>query len=190
METPAYRGEMSVEVAGGVRVLGHALDQAGDLLDHVHEDDLEAPTPCRDWNVAQLVDHLVAVPANFLDSMRGQEVDWSATPPRLTSGWAAEFRIRADDLIHAWHQMEAEGAHPSTPPEWQVAELALHTWDLARGLGRPTDGLDLEVAETGLTFMKAALKPEMRGDAFGPEQPAPADAGPYEALAAFAGRTV
>lgn len=181
---------MSVEVAPGVRVLGHALDQAGDLLDHVHEESLGAPTPCANWDVAALVDHLVAVPGNFLDSMRGQEVDWSAGPPHLTSGWAAEFRIRADDLIHAWHQAEAGGTTPATPPEWQVAELALHTWDLSRGLGRSTEELDPEVAETGLAFMRGALKPELRGDAFGPEQPAPADAGPYEALAAFAGRTV
>ena len=45
------------------------------------------------------------------------------------------------------------------------------------------------MAEQGLGFMRANLKAEMRGEAFGPEQPAPADGDAYDAIAAFAGRT-
>lgn len=168
-----------------VRVLLRALDQAGDVLDHLHADDLPKPTPCDEWSVSALVDHLVATPARFLAQMRGEELDWSAEPPHLEHGWGPQFRNHADDLVHAWHGLDDD---PPTPPQWQVAELAVHTWDLATAIGLPVDGLDPEVAETGLEFMRANLRAELRGQAFGPEQPAPPDAGPYALLAAFAGR--
>ena len=38
--------------------------------------------------------------------------------------------------------------------------------------------------------MQANLAPEMRTGAFGPEQPAPPGPGPYDRIAAFAGRRV
>jgi hypothetical protein len=38
--------------------------------------------------------------------------------------------------------------------------------------------------------MAASMTDEMRGDAFAPERPAPADADAYQRIAAFAGRSV
>jgi hypothetical protein len=40
-----------------------------------------------------------------------------------------------------------------------------------------------------MSFVSANLTPDNRGPAVGPEQEAPPDAGPYERLAAFTGRT-
>jgi uncharacterized protein (TIGR03086 family) len=172
-------------VTESVRVLIHALDQAGDVLDQVHPDDVLRPTPCEGWDVSVLADHLVATPARFLTMMRGEEVDWSTEPSHLEHSWGPEFRNHADDLLHAWHELEGD---PPIPAQWQVAELAVHTWDLATALGHPVERLDPEVAETALAFMRASLRPELRGEVFGPEQPAPPGAGPYALLAAFAGR--
>lgn len=168
-----------------VRVLVHALDQAGDELDHVHADNLARPTPCSDWDVAALADHLVAAPAKFLTMMRGEQPDWTAPPQHVSDGWGGRFRVHADDLAHAWHELAGD---PPSPAAWQIAELAVHTWDLATALGRPVDRLDPEVAEVGLAFMRANLGPDARGAAFGPERTASPDAGAYERLAAFAGR--
>jgi hypothetical protein len=70
------------------------------------------------------------------------------------------------------------------------AEFAVHDWDLATALGLALDGLDPAVAELGLEFMRANLTAENRGGAFGRERPAPPGAGPYDAVAAFAGRRV
>ena len=67
---------------------------------------------------------------------------------------------------------------PFTPTTWR------------RPSGRPTADLDPEVAEVGLAFMTSSMTDDMRGDAFGPEQPAPADADAYQRIAAFAGRSV
>ena len=168
-----------------VRVLIRALDQAGDVLDRVHADDLPKATPCDDWTVSALVDHLVATPARFLAMMRGEKIDWSAQPPHFAHSWGPEFRNHADDLVHAWHELDGE---PPVPAPWQVAEVAVHTWDLATATGFPMEGLDPEVAGAGLAFLRANLQEKMRGQAFDPEQGAPAGAGPYALLAAFAGR--
>ena len=173
--------------AESLRILGHALDQAGDVLDHVRADRLPLPTPCTDWDVAALADHLVEAPRRFLQMMRGQQPDWAAPPPHVEDGWGPRFREAGDDLIHAWHQ---RGEDVAPPPQMQIAEIATHTWDLATALGRPISTLDPEVAETSLAFLQQMLKPDLRGSAFAPEQVLPDGAGPYDRLAAFAGRTV
>jgi uncharacterized protein (TIGR03086 family) len=177
----------STDTYNAPRILVHALDQAGDVLDHVHADRLEHPTPCSEWNVGQLADHLVATPANFLTMMRGGQPDWSAPPPHITESWGPTYRVHADDLLHAWHVLADD---PPVPLEFQVAELAIHTWDLARAIDYPVDRLDPDVAQTGLGFLRENLKPETRGPAFGEERQAPPGAGPYDELAAFAGRAV
>jgi len=167
-----------------VAVLSRALDQAGDVLANVHPDQLTGSTPCEDWTVERLIAHLLATPGNFITMMEGGDPDWSAVPP-VPQDWAAEFRSSADDLIHLWHEKEADS--DTSQADWQTAEFAVHTWDLARATGQSTD-LDPQVAERGLAFMSAAMKPEMRGDAFGAEVTVPDDAPVYERLAAFAGR--
>ena len=90
--------------------------------------------------------------------------------------------------MEAWHGV-GDGEAPMGP-DWQSAEIAVHTYDLATALGRPTAALDPEVAERGLAFMQANMTADNRGQAFQPEQPAPAGADPYQRIAAFAGRTV
>ncbi|KRF19748.1 hypothetical protein ASG90_20160 [Nocardioides sp. Soil797] len=169
-----------------IPLLARALDQAGDVLAAVREDQLDAPTPCDDWSVAQLVGHLTALPGQFLAMARNEEVDWSIEPAAPGSGWASGFRSDADDLIHFWHQA-GDGSSAGGVPEMPVAEFAVHTWDLARAIGwsRP---LDEEVARCGLGFMSSALTPERRGDAFAAERQVPDDASYVDRLAAFAGR--
>lgn len=165
-------------------VLSRALDQAGDVLTAVHTDQLDRPTPCEDWTVAELVAHLVATPGRFVQMGRGEEVDWSGRPEAADGVQVAEFRAAADDLIHQWHQ---RGDTDAPMADWQTAELAVHTWDLVRATGQEVP-LDPEVAERGLAFMKQALTADNRGEAFGPQMPVADDAPPYDRLAAWAGR--
>ncbi|ABL80898.1 MULTISPECIES: TIGR03086 family metal-binding protein [unclassified Nocardioides] len=168
-----------------VRVLARALDQAGDVLDQVHRDVLDRPTPCADWDVAALADHLVATPPNFLAMAHGEQPDWSA-PPHVTEEWGPAFRVAGDDLIHWWHE---HGGETESTADMATSELAVHTWDLARAIGFPVERLDPQVATRALEFLRSGLTPDNRGGVFGPEQQAAADAGPYVRLAAFAGRS-
>ena len=169
-----------------VVVLSRALDQAGDALAAIHPDDLDRPTPCPEWSVRELADHLAAAPQHFLDSARGEQVDWSAgadvgDDPAVL---AAHFRAHADDLLHHWHGQPDDAVAQA---DWQSAELGVHTWDLVQALGRPLR-LDDEVAERGLAFMRQGLTDDNRGKAFGAAVPVPDDAPAYDRLVAFAGR--
>ncbi|GAA1507860.1 TIGR03086 family metal-binding protein [Nocardioides humi] len=168
--------------------LARGLDQLARLLAEIAPDQLDRPTPCEDWTLTDLVDHVVEGPTRAAKMMRGEEVDWSVPAPAAGADPARAFRAGADDLLAAWRDA-GEGGSPMSP-DWQSAEIAVHTYDLATTIGHPTGDLDAEVAERGLAFMQANLTADNRGGAFLPEQPAPDDADAYQRLAAFAGRTV
>jgi uncharacterized protein (TIGR03086 family) len=166
-------------------VLARGLDQLESLLRSVGQDDHGRPTPCSDWTVSDLVDHVVQTPRRFATMVRGEQVDWAAPTPHADDP-VATYQENAQALRAAWAE------HPDAQPgaDWQCAEIAVHTWDLATALGRSTDTFDPEVAEHGRAFMVASLNDDNRSPAFLPERQAPAEADPYTRIAAFAGRTV
>jgi uncharacterized protein (TIGR03086 family) len=168
-------------------VLRGALDQLADLLSEVAPDALNKPTPCEQWTVRELVDHIVAAPARFAAMMRGQSVDWSAATPAANSDPVVAFRSHADDLLQAWR---SDGAASGGSLDWQCAELAVHTWDLATALGRSSAEFDAEAAERGYAFMQANLTSDNRGAAFAGARTAPEGSDAYQRIAAFAGRSV
>lgn len=163
--------------------LGRGIDQLGTLLAAVTPDDADRSTPCSEWTVADLSDHVVNSITGMTAMAKGEEPDWSSSPHHDDP--LAAFRARADDLLEA-----AAASGGAFPDGLACAELAVHGYDLAVALGRGTGDLDVEVAEAGYAFMSSSLTDDQRGGAFGPEQPAPPDADPYQRLAAFAGRTV
>lgn len=188
-DAKTYVGCMATTDEAGI--LSRALDQTGDLLDRVHAEAVSRPTPCEQWDVGALADHVIADGPRFVTMLRGGEADWGAPVPHISESWGPTFKVGADDVLHAWDQ--GPGANgweggASVPLGLLVAEYATHSWDLAKALGVPTSELDPELAEVGLEFMQATLKPEMRTGAFDPEVAAPEGAGAYERLAAFAGR--
>jgi uncharacterized protein (TIGR03086 family) len=167
------------------QVLSRGLDQLETVLRSVSQDDLARPTPCPDWTVSDLVDHVVQAPQRFAMMARGEQVDWAAPTPHADDPVAA-YQENAQALRSAL----AEHPDSEVAPDWQCAEIAVHTWDLATALGRSTDTFYAEVADRGRAFMLASLNDDNRSPAFGPEMPAPEDADAYTRIAAFAGRTV
>jgi uncharacterized protein (TIGR03086 family) len=165
--------------------LARGLDQLETLLRSVGQDDHGRATPCSDWTVSDLVDHVVQTPWKFATMVRGEQVDWAAPTPHVDDP-VATYRENAQALRAAW----AENPDAQPGADWQCAEIAVHTWDLATALGRSTDTLDPEVAERGRAFMVASLNDDNRSPAFGPERQAPDEADAYTRIAAFAGRTV
>ena len=171
------------EESGSVRDLAVALDQAHAAILAVRDDQLDDPTPCSDWDVGQLVAHLAVGVGLLREMAEGGSPDWGSVPDRV-DGAADRFREGADGLLAHWREAGVDGG-----ADWQLGELAVHTWDLVTATGQATD-LDPAPAERGLAFMSQALQPDMRGDVFAPEQQPPPDADAHERIAAFAGRDV
>ncbi|MER6299501.1 TIGR03086 family metal-binding protein [Kitasatospora sp. NPDC001539] len=186
-----------------IELLARALAQTAGLIDGTGVELAGHPTPCRSWDVGDLVSHLLFDLRQFTVRAQGGRPDWSQSFERVEDDWSHAFEAGAEQLVDAWRSagdltgvVELPGGHtlPARfPVDQQTAEFAVHAWDLARATGRSTDGLDSEVALAALAWARGALKPEYRGEeadhqAFGPEVPVPADAPPYDRLAGFFGR--
>jgi len=167
--------------------LVRALDQMEQLIGAVTADQMSLPTPCSDWDVRELLRHVVSGTGRFATRASGQRADWSGVQPDvLGDDPAAAWRQGRDDLLSAIRE------HPGTAPRvlpMLVIESAVHAWDLATATGR-TDRLDPTLAQTALGLARQHLTPEARAGntAFRPEVPVPPDAPPYERLAGFLGR--
>jgi uncharacterized protein (TIGR03086 family) len=173
-----------------------ALDQtfqhAHGVIGNVRADQLDAPTPCPDWAVRDLLGHMIGVVAGLGSAAAGN------TPAEFALGPdpATQFRDAADAALTAWSTPgvfdKVVDAGPGPMPGRVLAginllDTATHTWDLAAATGQPTHLPD-DVAESALEASRATISPEIRPGRFGPEVPAPADAGPTEQLVAFLGR--
>lgn len=184
-----------------VTLLSKALDQTGAIIAGVRDDQEHLPTPCRSWDVTELVAHLVHDLAQFTERASGGTPDWSAPRAPVDGDYIDAYRAGATSLVKAWHaagdlsgtvEMPGVGEVAKRfPLDQQIAEFAVHGWDLAVATGQSTH-LDPEVAETALTWGRQALRPQFRGSegegkAFGPEVDLAPDAPVYDRLAGFFG---
>ena len=159
------------------------------------------PTPCPDWDVTGLSEHLLTVLAQFTVRAQGGKPDWSGPPAPATRDTPSAFRAGSAVLLAAWRKAGELGGTVdlpgvgTVPARWmvdqQVAEFAVHAWDLARATGQSTADLDPAIGEAALAWGRTALRPEFRGPdrTFGDEVAVPEQAPVYDRLAGFYGRT-
>lgn len=175
-----------------VELVARAVDQMSTVIAKVRPTQAHLPTPCTDWDVDQLINHVVAEVTRFAESTAtGHRGDVPG------ADWSGEFRRAAAALLAAWR---SPGALTRTtrlpggevPATWalgqQVTELAVHAWDIAAATGQPTD-LDPAVGAAALEWGHANLLESVRGEHVGPEVVIADDAPLYDRLAAFGGRT-
>ena len=169
------------------------------LVDRIDPSHLDASTPCDDFTVHGVLDHMMASGSTFASWFRGEEApEWTAlaSDGRVP---AAECRKILDDLLAAVRSPGAMdrtihapmGDIPgSTFAAFVAFDGAVHGWDLATSTGLRFE-LPPELITSIDQFARAAIGPEMRdGDAFKNETEPPEDASPLARLAAFSGRTV
>jgi len=173
----------------GILALQRALTQAADLLDDVGPADLSKPTPCTEWDVRRLANHLIAAPRVFVTMLQGAPPGWNGREDYATQ-LGEELRTRGNTLINLWREVASSGEQTMADPDWQAAEIATHTWDLATALGRSTAELDQSVAQRSLVAMDRILGPTRKGRAWSDARSAPEGSGAYTHLAAYAGREV
>jgi len=187
-----------------VTLLTAALEQTGAIIVGIRDDQQHLPTPCRSWDVAKLVAHVVQDLAQFTERATGGTPDWSAPVPDAGDDDIDAYRKGAAALVQAWRaagdlsgtvEMPGMGEVAKRfPVDQQIAEFAVHGWDLAVATGQSTH-LDPEIAETALSWGRTALSPQFRGGeddgkVFGPEVELAEDAPVYDRLAGFFGHSV
>jgi|tagenome__1003787_1003787.scaffolds.fasta_scaffold20931626_4 uncharacterized protein (TIGR03086 family) len=181
--------------------LEEALELSGRLVAEVKPDQWELPTPCTEWNVRQLVDHLVVGQQLFARVLRGEPFEQAVAAVRavddpLGDDPTAAYDASARDVLAAFTApgvLERLVRVPfGTVPgavarHLRIVESLVHGWDLATALGLPFDPpaelVEREIAFTGP--MLGQVPPERR--VFAPSRP-PAGGAPIERLAALLGR--
>ena len=157
------------------------------------------PTPCSEFAVHDVLDHMVTLGGTFAYWFRGEPAP--EPKPSGVYGWvpAAEFREVMTDLLDAVKSPGGDGAC-GVDPDGRDAGRRLcpivafdglvHGWDLATSTGQTFDvPPDVVAAVDG--FARDAIAPEMRdGDTFKEATVAPDDASPLERLVAFSGRSL
>lgn len=184
----------------GLARFDRAVAAAGAVFDGVKAEQWGDPTPCTEWTVRDLMNHVVGGTRQFISLMSGGgPLDRSAD--YLGSDPAGSFREAAGELRAIF---AAEGAlerlfpSPFGPQpgqfiaELRVTEMMTHGWDLARATGQSTD-LDPELAESlieNFRRMRARAGGAPAALPFDDEQPVADDAPAADRLAAVAGRRV
>lgn len=159
-----------------VTALTQACSSTGSILDTVTPEQLALPTPCSDWRVHELINHIVGATRYFADlaewgsSPEGQEWPVYAEGDFATSfGKQARRAIAAFSAAGAMERMMVTPGGPMPGGQCiQVAtgEIFVHGWDLARATGQamPDEG----VAEALLASEWMSLCDRVRNDGTAP----------------------
>lgn len=174
-----------------------ALGVVDDLVATVEPTDLDRPTPCTDFAVRGLLDHLVMVVRRVRVVLTGGHF---ADVPQVTglpddelagafSDGLAVLRTTLPDVDLTALATAPFGTVPNAAAlASYVGEVLVHGWDLARALDR-TDLLRGALAEPVVEPASRRLPREGReGLPFGEVVDAPADADALERLVAWMGR--
>lgn len=192
----AHMEEYEMDVA----LIKLALDGFGDRLEIVAATQWTAETPCADWDVRTLVNHVVA------------ELLW--VPPLLDGKTMADIGdqfdgdVLGDDARRVWALAAAEalaaasqpGVHdrtthlsfgdvPGSEYLGQItSDVIIHSWDLARGIGAD-DRFDAGLADFVGGFLSPQVEAWRAAGAFGPAAEVSPDASAQEILLAQTGRS-
>ncbi|HZA09268.1 TIGR03086 family metal-binding protein [Mycobacterium sp.] len=156
----------------------------------IGDDDLHRPTPCRDFDVTALADHLIdtisrlgAAAGIHTAAPDGGSIDQrihQMTQPIL-DGWRR--RGVADDVVFSGRTLPANLALGIL-----ALELLVHGWDFAVALHHPLRVSDALAADV-LGLAQQTLTAQSRATAgFDPPVPVPAGTGAFDRLIAFTGR--
>ncbi|HEV7647936.1 MAG TPA: TIGR03086 family metal-binding protein [Actinophytocola sp.] len=183
-------------------MMAKAAAPAVAVVRNVKPDQLDARTPCPDWDVRTLVNHLMFWSA-FRSELAARKQQAPADDPiteetdfTARHDWPEAFATQLDKAVAAWGEPgAAEGetglAGGSMPARMigmmMVGELVVHGWDLARATGQriDTDPVVLEAVHE----MTAAMGEQGRKmGAFGEEVAVPGDAPMLDQLLGRSGR--
>ncbi|MFF5957043.1 TIGR03086 family metal-binding protein [Streptomyces luteogriseus] len=169
-------------------------DTVGALVRATAPDRFDLPTPCEDWTVRDLLDHLVWENIIWGGLAHGTPPTDGHTENHLGDDHVAAFEAAASRAREAFRQpgmLERPfGPAPGRRVvEQLLVELLVHGWDLATALGHDRD-LEPDIARAALPVVREIYGglPRTAGGSIASAQPAPEHAPALDHVAAFLGR--
>jgi uncharacterized protein (TIGR03086 family) len=180
-----------------VEQLARALDAVARVIRGIRPEQWSGPTPCTDWDVRDIVAHLVGMNLVFAAILDGQPPPTRGQDPlgddpvdaytRSASMVRSAFeRPGVLERVYRGPLGEASGAERL---QIRVYDLLAHGWDLAQATGQPP-GMPEDLAEQALLFVQSHLPDPARAGRFWPVQAVPDDAPAITRLVAYLGRPV
>ena len=178
-------------LTGAVELLDRSLGYTRVVLAGVRHDDLDRPTPCRGWSLADLLAHMEDALDAFIEAAAGVVEVGSTTPSGSRVG---DLQRKACTLLGAW-----SGA---TPGDVRIGgrdlasrllvataalEVTVHGWDVGQATGRRAR-IPEDLARDLLGIAGLVVAPADRGVRFAPVRPAAPEAAYDVRLLAFLGR--
>jgi uncharacterized protein (TIGR03086 family) len=185
--------------------LGFAADRLGVLVTSLPDEDLGRPTPCTEYRVGDLLDHIAGLTFAFgaaavKASGPAATMGPSGDTANLPADWRASLPQRIKDLAQAWADPEAwEGMTRvggldlpgGVAGTVAFGELSVHGWDLSQATGIPfepdPDGVPALLELVRRTF-GGPDQDAARGTAFGPAVPVPVQASEFDQVLGLLGR--
>jgi uncharacterized protein (TIGR03086 family) len=151
-------------------------------------------TPCAEYDVQALLNHLFLVVVNFQALAAREEVDFGQEPEFVTGDWRGRFGTETARLVKAWDAPGAEegttgqmGLPARTVGLMVLGDLTVHAWDLARATGADFAPERSVLDELGPGL--GAMAPQAREmKMFGEPFPVGDGANAFERLLAVTGR--
>lgn len=161
------------------------------VLHGIASDDLTKQTPCAEFDVAALTDHLLRS-IQLVGEAAGAQL-----PERAASDSVErQVVLAARPTLDAWHRRGLDGTvafGPNDVPATMMAgilsiEFLVHAWDYAQAVGREVNAPD-SLSDYVLGVITKILRPEGRaGAGFDPPVEVASDADALTRLIAFTGR--
>jgi uncharacterized protein (TIGR03086 family) len=176
-----------------VDALERTFDHTQTVLAGVKPQQYDAPTPCTEWDVRTLMEHMVGVVAMMGAAVSGQEPQ----PFELAPDPASQFADIAKTAIAAWRTPGVLDKSLTAPAgempghvyaNINLLDTATHTWDLAKATGQPA-ALPDDVAIAAMEASRQVVSPELRAGRFADEIPVADAASETDKLVGFLGRT-
>jgi uncharacterized protein (TIGR03086 family) len=175
-----------------------ALLNTGRIVMGVRPEHLREPTPCPDWDVRLLLNHIIGGNHMFAEVAKGGRVDASGDMEDYTRpDPGSNYLASADAVLAAWAEpgaMERRVHMPfgdipaSAAVSIHFLDVVVHGWDLARATGQDTT-IEPDLAAEALDISHGLLSPELRETGvFGPEIALSDDQPLHDRLVAFMGR--
>lgn len=174
-----------------------AADAVEPLVAAVDTAALHRPTPCPELDLGGLTAHLIGGLIGFADVAEGKPLRFDADPDLSAGSPTAAFRAAAARVLAGFGRpgaVEQTFSMPWGPTTggqllgFELIELIVHGWDIARSLGRDP-GFDDDLVAAALAGARTWVDDSTRiPQLFGPEVTVPADAAPLDQLVGFLGR--